>query len=482
MAGVSAGTVVGGKYRLESPIGQGGMGSVWRATHTILESPVAVKFLETYGSARQEMGKRFLREAKLAGGLKHRNVVHILDFGVMDDGQPFMVMELLEGQSLGDRIDDGPDLEPIELLDIMAKVLSGLAAVHEAGIIHRDIKPDNIFLVRDAEGLYPKLLDFGISRGAESDGSDTRVTRTGAVMGTPLYMSPEQARGMKDIDARTDLWSVGMILFEGLSGGELPFEAEHMGDILIRVATEDAPSLATRRPDLPKEVVSIVDRALSRPREKRFESARQMRDAVVKAIEVLRSGGGTPIGLPRTAELSTPSAEASVVREPKSPRGPLMVAGGVVLTLAVAIGVVVALGVEVRIGSGEPAPTSDAPSIASPPSATGPAPSPTPTSGAPEAAPEAAPTAASVPQAPSAPARSEPARTSPGVPTPVAEPAVEPVPVAEPTPEPTPEPQPVAATPEPAAPAPESPRPRRTPSSADSERGRTGTFLRDLDY
>ena len=149
--------MVGEKYRLDEPIGEGGMASVWRATHTTLESSVAVKFLETYGSSRKKMAKRFLREAKLAAALKHRNVVHILDHGMMEDGQPFMVMELLEGRSFAERVAD-MGISDVDLYEIMAQVLSGIGSVHDAGIVHRDIKPDNIFLVRDADGEYPKIL------------------------------------------------------------------------------------------------------------------------------------------------------------------------------------------------------------------------------------------------------------------------------------------------------------------------------------
>src|SRR5690606_16234190 len=187
------------------------------------------------GTGSQQLAERFLEEAKLAAGLRHRHVVDILDFGVTPDGKPFMVMELLEGQSLADRYNDGPAVTDWELLEIVAMTLSGLAAVHDAGILHRDVKPENIFLVQDADGIFPKLLDFGISRGFGAVG---RVTRTGVVVGTPQYMSPEQARGKKDLDARSDLFSVGVVLYEGLAG-EVPFDSENPGDVLIAVATED---------------------------------------------------------------------------------------------------------------------------------------------------------------------------------------------------------------------------------------------------
>jgi eukaryotic-like serine/threonine-protein kinase len=369
MVGIASGTVVGGKYRLEEAIGRGGMASVWRATHTTLETPVAVKFLEMFGSSRNQMATRFLREAKLAGVLRHRNVVHILDYGVMPDGQPFMVMELLEGTSLADRFDHGPPMTDLELFDIAALVLSGLGAVHAAGIVHRDVKPDNIFLVRDADGVYPKLLDFGISRGVE--GPDERVTRTGAVIGTPLYMSPEQARGMKDLDQRADLWSVGMILWEGLTG-TLPFMSENMGDVLIRVATEDAPSVKVSRPDLPDPVVDVVARAIKRDRNQRFADAREMREAVVHAAELLEQQSGLVRRRDPSAIRRVPSAavaHTAVSEPPPRARWPFFVAGAVVFALTSIVIAFIAVGGEIRFTSAaaEPEPAAAPPAAPDPP-------------------------------------------------------------------------------------------------------------------
>lgn len=478
MASVSAGTVVGGKYRLEEPVGRGGMASVWRATHTLLESSVAVKFLETFGTSREKMAKRFFREAKLAGNLKHRNVVHILDYGVMDDGQPFMVMELLEGTSLADRFDHGPPVSEVELFEIVAKVLSGLAAVHDAGIVHRDIKPDNIFLVRDADGDYPKLLDFGISRGVELEDGDTRVTNTGAVMGTPLYMSPEQARGLKDVDPRTDLWSVGVILWEGLSGGALPFEAEHMGDVLIRIATEDAPSIASIRPDLPEEVVAVIARALQRDRDARFQNAREMREAVRKAAEALAAAAlepGRPRALAPASQKSVSTREIRAEpREPKKRPWGLVAGGAAVAALAAGAVAFVALGGEIRFSAAAAEPLQPAPqrtAASPPPEPSREAPPPTPDPADAPAAP-----AEPVPAAPAPPAEAPP----PSAQAPAAAPATE------------------RAT-ESAAPrrarAPRRPRRAPTRSSAESpsataprtprpEEGaqESGGFLRNLDY
>jgi hypothetical protein len=313
---LASGTIVGEKYRLEEPIGQGGMATVWKAVHTTLDRPIAVKFLEAVGTSSQQLAERFLQEAKLAAGLRHRHVVDILDFGV-HEGQPYMVMEFLAGTSLADRYSEGPAVTDFELLEIVAMTLSGLAAVHDAGIIHRDVKPENIFLVEDADGIYPKLLDFGISRGFGQAG---RITRTGAVVGTPQYMSPEQARGLKDIDLRTDLWSAGIVLYEGFTG-EVPFDSENPGDVLIGVATEDVLPLSELRPDLPVSVIELVHRALRKDRTERFQTARDMRDAVLAALDHSDPMGGRPsTGRIRTAYASSPgTGRIRVLTAPAEP-------------------------------------------------------------------------------------------------------------------------------------------------------------------
>jgi len=300
---LKTGTIIGDKYRLDEPIGQGGMATVWRAVHTTLDRPVAVKFLEAVGTGAGQLAERFLQEAKLAANLRHRHVVDILDFGVTDGDKPYMVMELLEGQSLADRYTDGPPVTDWEVLEIVAMTLSGLAAVHDAGILHRDVKPENIFLVHDADGIFPKLLDFGISRGFGAQG---RVTRTGVVVGTPQYMSPEQARGKKDLDARSDLFSVAVVLYEGF-GGEVPFDSENPGDVLIAVATEEPRSLSELRPDLPASVIDLVDKGLAKNPADRFQSAREMRDALMQILAGAEDMTGRPPStVIRTAYASTP--------------------------------------------------------------------------------------------------------------------------------------------------------------------------------
>jgi serine/threonine-protein kinase len=189
-----------------------------------------------------------------------------------------MVMELLEGVNLADRLTEDPPLADSEIVDIVSMALSGLAAVHDQGIVHRDIKPENIFLVEDADGFFAKIVDFGISRGFDRPDAG-RLTSTGGVVGTPSYMSPEQARGLRDVDPRSDLFSMGTILYECLTGRR-PFDSENLGDILIMVASSNPKPPELVRPDLPTAIAEVIERAMQHERNARYQSAREMRNAL----------------------------------------------------------------------------------------------------------------------------------------------------------------------------------------------------------
>lgn len=277
---VEPNAVLAGRYRLLRPIGDGGNATVWEANDRVLARPVAVKVLRS-GRLSEDAGQRYLREARVVAAIRHPNVVKILDIGMTQAGLPFLVMERLDGRSLSQTP------SPMGILDavtIATRVLSGLVAVHEAGVVHRDIKPENIFLEETAEGVTPKLIDFGISRAVTSNGELKSVlpTRDDLVVGTPQFMSPEQARGA-DVDARSDLWAVGVMMYEMLAG-RLPFDADHPGDIIALVVRDEPVPAEKLRRDLPGPLAAVLRRALTKKREDRFQTAREMRAALVDAM------------------------------------------------------------------------------------------------------------------------------------------------------------------------------------------------------
>jgi serine/threonine-protein kinase len=284
-------TVIRERYRLESMIGEGGMASVWRARDLTLARSVAVKLLFARDDRdRSALTARFLREARIADSVQHRNVIQIVDFGTTEDELPFMVMELLEGEPLSGRMHRERRLPVPDVVQIANLTLRGLAAVHTTGIIHRDLKPDNIYLKRENQSVYPKILDFGISRSVEpqSGRRSALTTREGMIIGTPEYMSPEQARGVKDIDPRTDLYSMGVIMYECLTG-RLPFHSENVGDLIIQVVTGTAPTVHDLMPDVPLELSKVIEHAMARKREERFSSAVEMQSALLDVAGVLES-------------------------------------------------------------------------------------------------------------------------------------------------------------------------------------------------
>lgn len=272
------GYTIGGKYVLQEEIGEGAMGSVWKAVHQTLGRPFAVKFLKALGMNADRMEKRFFQEARLAASIQHRFVVDIVDFGVTDEGTPYMVMEHLQGESLGRRLTHGPALPVRELIRILAQSLVGLEAVHQAGVIHRDLKPENVMLVPEAGGAIPKLVDFGISR-SETQMSDitrsTKLTQPGLTVGTPWYMSPEQVRGRKNIDRRTDTYSMGVILYEALTG-KLPFDDPDQLQLLRKVVNGGADPVMAIRPELGPYLSAIVERAMLVNPGRRFGTASEM--------------------------------------------------------------------------------------------------------------------------------------------------------------------------------------------------------------
>jgi len=280
---IAPGAIVGGKYRLEQPLSRGGMGAVWIARHMHLGAPVAIKFMDPALAGTPAYRTRFEREARAAARLQSPHVVHVQDYGLEDD-TPYLVMELLDGESLGERLHRELRLSIPEVARILLQIGKGLRRAHEAGLVHRDLKPANLFLARVEDDEIVKILDFGIAKEIEPRHSG-EVTRSGQVLGSPYYMSPEQVRGDKDLDHRSDLWSLGVIGFRMLTG-QLPFPGEAMGEVLARILADPLPVPTQMAPDLPPEIDAFFTKALARDRAQRFQSVREIVDAFARIADV----------------------------------------------------------------------------------------------------------------------------------------------------------------------------------------------------
>ncbi len=298
-----AGDIIDQKYRLTHPLGIGGMGAVWRAEHLALRQHVAIKLLDARGPAAERSVARFQREAQIAASIRHRNIVYISDFGT-DKGMPYLVMELLNGVALSERLVVGEPLSVATFLGLMDEILQALSAVHKAGVVHRDMKPENIFLVRDDASVLPKLLDFGVSRSTDR-GQGHTITREGIVMGTPEYIAPEQARG-KRADVRSDLYSMGVVIYEALAG-RLPFQADNSADLIVAVLNAAPIPLSSLRPELGPSLSALVHKAMARKPEERFQSAEEMRSALVDHLHTVRDGQQWALPRRYVAPLTTPS-------------------------------------------------------------------------------------------------------------------------------------------------------------------------------
>jgi eukaryotic-like serine/threonine-protein kinase len=306
------GTTVG-KYDVLREIGAGGMGRVYEGVHREIGKRVALKFVdpELLGTDAIE---RFSREAQAASSVESAHIVQVFDVGSTDDGHPFLVMELLRGEDLGQRIRRDGRLELDDALDIAAQMLRGLARAHEAGIVHRDLKPENIFLVeRDDHPAFVKILDFGVSKiragartaggaGSGARGISATITREGVVVGTPLYMSPEQAQGLPGVDARSDLFSVGAILYECLTGRP-PHSGGSYEQVIVGICSRDADDPRLHNPLVTEPIARVLKRALAREVGARHQSADELLEELVTASEgllVSRRGLSRSSGSART--------------------------------------------------------------------------------------------------------------------------------------------------------------------------------------
>lgn len=253
------GGLLGGKYRIVRFLAAGGMGAVYEAQHVVVKRRFAVKLLHPELALARESLARFQREAQAAGTLENENVIATVDFGIAPDGSPYLVMEYREGESLRDLLERERRLPLGRAADLVLQACRGVHAAHRAGIIHRDLNPQNLLVCRRDDGTdLVKVLDFGI---AKLEAVDSAETRTGSILGTPAYLSPEQARGEKSVDHRADIYGLGTLLYEVLAG-QKPHPGDSHNAILHHICTQPASPLASLRPDLPPALVATVERAL----------------------------------------------------------------------------------------------------------------------------------------------------------------------------------------------------------------------------
>jgi eukaryotic-like serine/threonine-protein kinase len=314
---IQKGYLVSGKYELEYKIGQGGMGTVWAARHTKLGQRAAVKFISTAHIESEDALRRFDSEAKAAATIRSRNVVQVFDNGELEDGTPYMVMEYLEGESLHSRIERDGSLSVEEALRIARHVGKALSVAHGMSIIHRDIKPENVFLATapDESEYTAKVLDFGVAKFLQARGQAHARTRTGTIVGTPLYMSPEQVRGLKSIDHRTDIYSLGALTFTMLTG-TLVFDGKTFGDLLFQICTEPLPKLTDAAPWLPPGVNDWFERACARSADDRYQTVGELVEGLADAV-----GMSIRATMPDTEGLASSSPDLSPLPKTDSVSG-----------------------------------------------------------------------------------------------------------------------------------------------------------------
>ncbi|MFO0692584.1 MAG: serine/threonine-protein kinase [Polyangiales bacterium] len=409
VAGLEPGVVIADKYRIDRMLGRGGMGVVYAATHVLTGKQLALKWLLPAAAADPVSAERFLREAQAAGRIHHSNVVQVFDVGT-HQGSPFMVMELLQGEPLTSRLSRLPT-EPSEAVTWLLAVTRGLAAAHKVGVIHRDMKPDNIFLCATEEGPAAKILDFGISKLA--DEGALSLTQSGVTMGTPFYMSPEQIRGNKNVDHRTDVYSMGVILYEALVG-RVPFSGATYAEVILEVAMAQVVPPSQLRGGLPDGLEAVVLKAMARNPDERFQSMDELAAALRPFARASGSSGlqavydsgprpvtgatvpfVTPTGLPTPGSLPIPGGLPALDESAQLPvrrHGMVLriVAAAVVLLVGLGVTVIALRGREPR--SVEASPASTVPARPTPPAAQAPTAAPAPSAPA-SAAVEASPTA-----------------------------------------------------------------------------------------
>ncbi|MDI3286496.1 serine/threonine-protein kinase [Polyangium sp. 15x6] len=349
---MNPGDLIQSRYRLVRMLGSGASGTVWAAKNELIDREVALKILHPDVAADAVSLQRFFNEAKASGRVRSPSIVEILDLGQAEDGSPFLVFELLHGEGLDAWIARERMLDPAMLTDLFVGVVRALDSAHQQGIIHRDLKPANLYAHRAQTGeLVLKILDFGISKMLEGNPEHLTLTRTGTVVGSPAYMSPEQAAGRDDIDGRADVWSLGVVMHEALTA-TLPHEAANYNALMVRIMTRDADPVASRRPDLPPALASLVDDCLRRDRDRRPTAGvlAARLEAALHEMQPMRYGaqgsahGGmrlpsVPQSMPRPNMPSAPNPHAA-----PAPMDPMVApnaasSGSGVLILAAGIGI-----------------------------------------------------------------------------------------------------------------------------------------------
>jgi serine/threonine-protein kinase len=345
-----AGSIIAGKYRVLRLIGSGGMGTVWEGAHVKLGTRVAIKFIRPQFAQQAEARARFEIEARAAAKLNTKHAVHVYDYGVSDDGLPYIVMEFLEGQSLSDAVISRGPLAPTEVAHIIGHAARALSKAHASGVVHRDLKPDNVFLARTDEPFegrpyVVKLVDFGIAKILEEqsiDGTSSPMggpTREGTVIGTPNFMAPEQLAGGGAPGPLTDLWSLGACTFAAMTG-RLPFEGDVLGDIVLRVCAAPIPTPSKVAPNVPPGFDAWFARACSRDPVRRFQTAEELAQALAGVCGIGRIRMATLdedqvqyVMRPKTEGVRTSDVP---MPSPMSPRTALL--AGLVLGVAMMVG------------------------------------------------------------------------------------------------------------------------------------------------
>jgi len=301
-----------GNYNITAKLGEGGMGTVFLAEHPVIGSKVALKAIHPYYARTPEIVSRFVNEARAVNQIGHDHIIDIHDFGTTPDGDFYFIMEYLHGEMLSDKRGRQLAFAPARALNIVAQIADALSASHHEGVIHRDLKPDNIFLItRDGRPDFVKVLDFGLAKLTHGSGPvPAHTTDAGLVMGTPYYMSPEQCEGRGQVDHRSDIYSLGVILFELLTG-QVPFAGEGYGEVMTRHISMPPPPARSIVPDLPITLEAILSRALAKDPAARFQTMAELREVLLSTESALSPPPGTVVSDARGVASSRPESPAS---------------------------------------------------------------------------------------------------------------------------------------------------------------------------